>query len=63
MKYATLASCPNAVCLIGSLRLHVGWEPRAAPGFLLVAVKGDSSVGIVDSKTNQKVGGGRRRVV
>ena len=32
-------------------------------GLLLVAVKGDSSVGIVDSKTNQKLARGRRRVV
>jgi DNA-binding beta-propeller fold protein YncE len=32
------------------------WNPPLHPGFLLVAVKGDSSVGIVDSATNAKVG-------
>jgi DNA-binding beta-propeller fold protein YncE len=32
------------------------WNPPRPPGFLLVAVKGDSSVGIVDSATNAKVG-------
>ncbi len=49
----------QAALTVSSLLVLSGYmwaRSPAQPGLLLVAVKGDTSVGIVDSKTMQKIG-------